>query len=181
MSIKTLSSKEVYRNRWMTVREDAILRQDGSSGIYGVVSKPDFALIIPYESGAFHLVEQYRYPVQGRYLEFPQGTWEEQKDASPETVAVGELQEETGLVAGRMTYLGHIFNAPGYSTQGMHVFLAEELSQGPQSLSPEESDLVCTRVTLEQFEALVLEGRIKDSSTLSAYSLLRMKKRLPPG
>ncbi|WP_224366784.1 NUDIX domain-containing protein [Hyalangium versicolor] len=178
MSIKTLSSREVYRNRWMTVREDAIERQDGSHGIYGVVSKPDFALIIPYEGGAFHLVEQYRYPVQGRYLEFPQGMWEEHKDASPETVAAGELQEETGLVARRMTYLGHVFNAPGYSTQGMHVFLAEELSAGPQQLSPEESDLVCTRVTVEQFEQFVLEGRIKDASTLAAYSLLRMKKRL---
>lgn len=179
MTIETLSSKEVYRNRWMTVREDAIRRQDGTSGIYGVVHKPDFALVIPYGNGAFHLVEQYRYPVKGRYLEFPQGSWEEQADAPPETVAAGELQEETGLVAGRMTYLGHIFNAPGYSTQGMHVFLAEELSPGPQRLSAEEGDLVVTRVTVEEFEALVLEGRIKDASSISAYGLLRMKKRLP--
>jgi 8-oxo-dGTP pyrophosphatase MutT (NUDIX family) len=168
----------VYRNRWMTVREDAIRRQDGSSGIYGVVSKPDFSLIIPYEDGAFHLVEQYRYPVEGRYLEFPQGSWETRPDAAPETVAAGELQEETGLVAGRMTSLGHLFNAYGYSTQGMHVFLAEELTQGPRQLSPEEGDLVCTRVTVEQFEALVREGRIKDGATLSAYALLRMHRRL---
>jgi ADP-ribose pyrophosphatase len=82
MTIETISSREVYRNRWMTVREDAIRRQDGSSGIYGVVHKPDFSLIIPYENGAFHLVEQYRYPVKGRYLEFPQGTWEDKQDAA---------------------------------------------------------------------------------------------------
>jgi len=179
MTIETISSREVYRNRWMTVREDAIRRQDGSSGIYGVVHKPDFALIIPYESGAFHLVEQYRYPVRGRYLEFPQGSWEEQQDATPDSLAMGELQEETGLIAGRMTYLGRLLSAPGYSTQGMHVFLAEQLSQGAQHLSPEEGDLVVTRVTIEEFEALVLEGRIQDASTLAAYSLLRMKKRLP--
>jgi 8-oxo-dGTP pyrophosphatase MutT (NUDIX family) len=180
MTIETLSSREVYRNRWMTVREDAIRRQDGSSGIYGVVSKPDFALIIPYENGAFYLVEQYRYPVQGRYLEFPQGSWETREDVLPETVAAGELQEETGLMAGRMTHLGHVFSAYGYSTQGMHVFLAEQLTQGVQRLSPEEQgDLVCTRVTVEQFEAFVLEGRIKDASTLAAYSLLRMRKPLP--
>ncbi|MDY7230152.1 NUDIX hydrolase [Hyalangium rubrum] len=97
----------------------------------------------------------------------------------PETIAAGELQEETGLVAKRMTYLGHVFNAPGYSNQGMHVFLAEELSPGPQQLSPEEGDLVCTRVSVEQFEAFVREGRIKDGSTLAAYGLLRMQKRLP--
>jgi ADP-ribose pyrophosphatase len=176
MTIEKLSSKEVYRNRWMTVREDSIRRPDGSTGIYGVVCKPDFVLVIPYERGAFYLVEQYRYPVQGRYLEFPQGSWETTENAPPEAIAAEELQEETGLVAGRMTYLGHVFNAPGYSTQGMNVFLAEELSQGPQQLSPEEGDLVCTRVTLEQFEAYVREGRIKDGSTLAAYGLLR---RLP--
>jgi 8-oxo-dGTP pyrophosphatase MutT (NUDIX family) len=111
MTIETLSSREVYRNRWMTVREDSIRRQDGSNGIYGVVCKPDFSLIIPYESGEFHLVEQYRYPVQGRYLEFPQGSWETRADAPPEVVAAGELREETGLVAGRMTYLGQLFSA----------------------------------------------------------------------
>ncbi|QRK10070.1 NUDIX hydrolase [Archangium violaceum] len=178
-TIETLSSREVYRNRWMTVREDAIRRQDGSEGIYGVVSKLDFSLIIPFEAGAFHLVEQYRYPVRGRYLEFPQGSWEAQADAPPEVVAAGELREETGLTAGRMSYLGHVLTSPGYSNQGMHVFLAEALTAGAPQLSPEESDLVCTRVTVEQFETLVREGRIKDAGTLSAYALFRMHKRLP--
>ena len=117
--------------------------------------------------------------MKARSLEFPQGSWEDQQDAAPEVVAAGELQEETGLVAGRMTYLGHLFEAPGYCTQSMHVFLAEQLTPGPQRLSPEEGDLVVTRVTVEEFEALVLEGRIKDASTVSAYGLLRMKKRLP--
>jgi hypothetical protein len=60
----------------------------------------------------------------------------------------------------------------------MHVFLAEELSMGPRQLSPEEGDLVCTRVRVERFEALVREGRIKDASTLSAYALLRMHRLL---
>ncbi|HXL20713.1 MAG TPA: hypothetical protein VN961_24600 [Streptosporangiaceae bacterium] len=61
------SSTVVYANRWMAVREDQILRHDGTYGIYGVVQKPDFALIIPYADGGFHLVEQYRYPVRRRY------------------------------------------------------------------------------------------------------------------
>jgi ADP-ribose pyrophosphatase len=178
MTIETLASKEVYRNRWMTVREDAIRRPDGSTGIYGVVSKVDFVLVIPYEGGSFHLVEQYRYPVRGQSLEFPQGSWETRADAAPGVVAAGELQEETGLVAGRMTHLGHLFNAPGYSTQGMHVFLAEQLTQGPQALEQEEAGLVCTRVTVREFEGLVRQGRIKDGGTLSAYALLRMHRTL---
>ena len=61
----------------MRVREDMIRRRDGSTGIYGVVEKPDFVVIVPVEDdGRVHLVEQYRYPVKGRYWEFPQGSWE---------------------------------------------------------------------------------------------------------
>ncbi len=61
----------------MKVREDNILRRDGSAGIYGIVEKPDFALIVPMHDGMIHLVEQYRYPVKGRFWEFPQGSWEQ--------------------------------------------------------------------------------------------------------
>lgn len=68
--IRRLDSRIVYRNPWMTVREDRIERPDGSPGIYGVVEKPDFALVIPAENGGFHLVEEYRYPVGRRTWNF---------------------------------------------------------------------------------------------------------------
>ena len=66
------STTVVYTNRWMTVREDKTLRHDGAEGTYGLVDKPDFALVVPYADDGFYLVEQYRYPVKGRYWEFPQ-------------------------------------------------------------------------------------------------------------
>lgn len=68
VNIETTSTRLVYENRWMRVREDTIRCRDGSSGIYGVVEKPDFVVIVPVEDdGRLHLVEQYRYPVKGRY------------------------------------------------------------------------------------------------------------------
>ena len=160
----------------MVLREDRIRRADGSDGIYGVVTKPDFALIIPRAEGCFYLVEQHRYPVQGRYLEFPQGTWEENAQAAPEAVAAKELKEETGLTAGRMTYLGHLWVAYGFVNQGMHVFLAEDLTEGTPSLTPEEADLVCCKLPESEFGALVESGRIKDIASLAAYALLQMKR-----
>jgi ADP-ribose pyrophosphatase len=72
--IKTKASRIVYENRWMRVREDAVERQDGAPGIYGVVEKADFAVIVPLDNGFIHLVEQYRYLVKGRYWELPQGS-----------------------------------------------------------------------------------------------------------
>jgi ADP-ribose pyrophosphatase len=175
MTIKTLSSRQVYRNQWMTLREDRVRRADGSEGIFGVVTKPPFALIIPFDRGHFHFVEQYRYPVQGRFWEFPQGTWEERPDATPEMIAAGELKEETGLTAGRMTHLGDLWMGYGFMHQVMHVFLAQELTQGEASLGPEEGDLVCHRFPAAEFDQLVNDGRMKDVASLSAYALLRMK------
>ena len=69
MDIETLGTRCARENRWMRVREDAIRRRDGSEGIYGIVEKPDFVVIVPVEDdGRIHLVQQYRYPVQGPLL-----------------------------------------------------------------------------------------------------------------
>jgi len=117
--IKTLSSRIVYKNRWMRVREDAIERQDGSPGIYGVVEKTDFAVIVPFDNGLIHLVEQYRYPVQGRYWELPQGSWEDAPGTDPLELARAELREETGLTAATMMHVGHLYECYG-AEPGIH-------------------------------------------------------------
>ena len=65
--METVRSREVYANPWMTVREDEVRRADGSDGIYGVVDKPDYALVIPLDGDRLHLVEQFRYPVGESY------------------------------------------------------------------------------------------------------------------
>jgi 8-oxo-dGTP pyrophosphatase MutT (NUDIX family) len=180
MSIKTISTRVVYTNRWMTLREDVIERGDGSPGIYSVVEKPDFALVIPIDGDQLHMVEQYRYPVRARFLEFPQGTVEGSSPADPLQVARTELEEETGLRAGLMDYLGHLFIAYGMSSQGFHVFRATQLTQGEPKRESEEQDLVVKRVPAGSFEQLVLSGAIKDAGTISAWALLAMKVRELP-
>jgi len=103
--IETIDTRVAYENKWMTVREDKVRRASGAEGIYGVVDKPDFVAIIPIHQSHIHLVEQYRYPVEGRYWEIPQGSWEENPKADKSIVAAGELKEETGLVAGKIRVL----------------------------------------------------------------------------
>src|SRR4051812_38353218 len=172
--IRAVTSRVVYENKWMTVREDDVVRSDGSVGIFGVVEKPDFALVIPYDGEGFYTVEQYRYPVEARYVEFPQGTWEEEPDADPLDLARAELAEETGLRAGTMSYLGHLFEAYGYCNQGFHVFLATDLTQGEQALTSEEADLRVSYLTASDFREHVSTGRIKDAPTLAAFALMQL-------
>ena len=166
-------STVIYSNRWMTVREEKTLRHDGVRGIYGVVDKTDFALVIPYADGGFHLVEQYRYPVKARYWEFPQGSWETRPDADPLAVARGELAEETGLRAGTMTPLGHLFEAYGYSNQGFHVVLATDLTAGETDLEESEAGLVSRWFSEEEVWDLIAGGRLKDAASIAALALFQ--------
>jgi 8-oxo-dGTP pyrophosphatase MutT (NUDIX family) len=175
--LTSTSSTIVYRNRWMTVREDATVRPDGSTGIFGVVEKPDFALVIPFENSGFHMVEQFRYPVQGRYWEFPQGTWEDAPDADPLTLAAGELREETGLRAGSLEHLGYLYEAYGYCDQGFHVILATDLTQGKRNLDPEEVGLDSRWFSEEALWGLVAEGRLRDAPSLAALALFDRWRR----
>lgn len=174
--IETLSSRIVYRNRWIRVREDIVCRADGSEGLYGVVERPDFAVILPVEAdGSLHLVEQYRYPLGARWWEVPQGAWEDAPGVDPLELARGELREETGLVAGRMTHLGHLLLAPGLATQGYDVFLAEELTPGAAALEVEEQGLVTRRFSRVEVDAMIRGGVIQDATTVAALALMDMR------
>lgn len=168
------SSRIAYQNRWMAVREDQIVRPDGSPGVYGVVEKPDFAIIAAIQDGLIYLVEQYRYPVQARYWEMPQGSWEFGAIDALDLARL-ELREETGLLAGTMVHAGHVFHGYGYSTQGCHIYFATDLTQGETAKEATESDLICKAFALPEFEHMLVSGVIKDASTIAAYGMLKLR------
>jgi len=184
-SIATLSSREVYVNPWLRLREDQILRSNGQAGIYGVVDKDDAAIIIPLDleadegRGRVWLVEQFRYTVQQRCVELPQGGWE-MGGIDPEELARGELKEEIGLHAAHMTYLGNLWIAYGFANQKQHVFLATGLTPTEKEPDPEEHDLMVHSVTIAEFEQMMLDGTIRDNCTLSAWGLYLLWKARQP-
>ncbi len=178
--IEQLSSRVVYENTWMTLREDRIRRPDGSDGVYSVVHKPDFALVIPAHDGGFHLVEEYRYPIGRRSWAFPQGSFPAGRDGSPEELARAELAEETGLRAARLVRLGYLHCSHGTSGQGFHAFLATDLDGGTPNREHEEQDMRQAWVSREEFERMIRDGAITDDSTVAAYTLLVMHERRQP-
>jgi len=172
--IEQIESQVVYRNRWMTVREDAIRRADGSSGVYGVVEKSDFAVIAAVQDQHVFLVEQYRYPVGARHWELPQGSWEA-AGSDPSALARAELLEETGVSAETMDHVGRLFLAYGFCTQAYDVFLAGGLTMGDPQREPEEADLVSRRFSLAEVRAMICRGEIVDATTVATLGLLGLK------
>lgn len=161
----------------MTLREDEIQRPDGSTGVYAVVDKPTYALVIPQDGDRFHLVEQFRYPLGLRRWEFPQGTAPEQEHLEAGELAARELREETGLRAGSMAVLGQLDVAPGMSSQRGWVFVATGLTEGEHEREHEEQDMHSAWFSRTDLERMIRDGEITDAQSLAAWALFILAER----
>ena len=170
-----LTTRIAYENRWLRLREDIVRHPDGSEGIYGVVERPDFAVVVPWQDGCVTMVEQYRYPIGRRLLELPMGTCETLPGMTAAITAATELEQETGLLADTMTFIASLFQGPGYCTQVGHVFLATGLSQGVVAREATEHTMTCRAIPLPELEALIQAGDLQDATSLAALGLLRLR------
>ena len=164
---KTLSTKQIYKNPWITVREDQVIRPDGKNGIYGVVETrvaTGVVAITPQEE--IYLVGQYRYPVNEYSWEIIEGGSDEGED--PETAAKRELKEEAGLVAKDFIQLGteiHLSNC--FSAERALFYLARGLTE--VGAEPEGTELLqVKKVPFKDFLASVRGGEVKDAMTIIA-------------
>lgn len=178
--ITPVSSRIAYENRWLKIREDIIKYPNNLDGMFGVVERNEFAVILPLgqdgNTQTVTLIRQYRYPVGEFMWELPMGMWELKPDAIPEMVAAGELEEETGLRAKTLIHAGSFYQGAGYSTQKGHVFLATNLTQHSTNREATEQNMTCHTVPLAQFEKMIETGEVTCMVSIAAFCLLRSKK-----
>lgn len=162
----TLSSAEKYDGVIVRVRLDQVALENGNTAPREVVTHPGGVAVLPLHSdGTVTVVRQYRYPVQTVLMELPAG----KLDSGEEHRACGlrELEEETGLIPGSFTYLGCLLLSPGYSTEVLHLYLAQDLRQGTQHTDPDEF-LALQRLPFTVLLAQVMSGELQDAKTVAA-------------
>jgi len=169
---RKLSSREIYDNPWIRVREDRVIRPDGEQGIYGVVHFKNIAIgILAVEGDFIYLVGQYRYPLERYSWEIPEGGCPEGED--PLRAAQRELEEETGLRAANWVQMGQAHLSNSVSDEFAVWFLATDLTAG--QCRPEGTErLKVRRVPLSEAYGLALEGEITDSLSLLAIMRYRI-------
>ena len=156
----------------MRVREDALLREDGSDGLYAVVEKSPACVVLPLlPGGQVVLVEQHRHTVGARFWEFPQGAHEGEPQPAPEQLARAELIQETGYRAGALQHLGRLYFAYGMSNQPFDAWVASDLTPGPQELEPEEQGLRVGHFDPAEVQRMIERGAIADAATVAVWGL----------
>lgn len=164
---KTLGSKVIYKNPWITVREDKVITPGGHDGIYGVVETriaTGVVAITPAEE--VYMVGQYRYPVQEYSWEIIEGGSNEGED--PMDAAKRELKEEAGLIAKEFIPLGpevHLSNC--FSAERAMFYMARGLTEVESS--PDDTEILqVKKVPFKDCLTWVRSGEIKDAMTIIA-------------
>ncbi len=174
----TRSTRVVFANGRLLLREDSVTQPDGQPGsyVYLEVQSPIVAVVPIDDDNNVYLVRQWRYPWASNSWEIPSGGGEGTE--TPREAAERELAEEVGLCASTWEPLGS-----GYSSASIkgrwHLYLARNLRPAPAGAHTRdgaEQDLIARRVPLSDAVAAALDGRIEHG--MSALGLLRTARRL---
>ena len=172
---RTTSSVIVYRNPWISIREDRVIRPDGKPGIYGVVEiAPSCGIVALNDNNEIALVKQWRYAHNKFSIEIPTGG--SKKGETPLDSAKRELLEETGLIARDWTALGSIDNSNGVTTDVAHMFRARNLANFPVK-SQEDEQLELCWISFPDAVLSVIRGEITESVSVAAILKVNLLER----
>lgn len=148
--------------------------RDGDSFERDIVIFPEAVVVLPFiTSEKIILIKQFRPSVNDYIIEAPAGVVD--KDETPEETARRELVEEIGYYPSRLTKLGSFMPTPGYSTEILHFYIAENLEY--RGMRPEKYEVIEPFIVdLEKVYRMVLNNEIKDAKT-ALLILLYMSKR----
>ncbi len=167
---QVLRSRRLYEGRVFSVRADDLRYSDGTEHRVDVVEHgASLAIVATPAPNELVLVRQYRHPVRSLLWEVPAGTAE--PGESPVEGAKRELREETGYRAGRIRPIGSVWMTPGFCSEIMHFFYADELVAGETAYDDDER-IEVGRFTYQAARRLVAEGTA-DAKTMLALCWLQ--------
>jgi 8-oxo-dGTP pyrophosphatase MutT (NUDIX family) len=186
------SSRIAYENPWMTVREDRVIRPDGTPGIYGVVEVrwPAVFVVALTDDDEVVLVTQHRYATDALSIEVPAGATDGE---DPLVAAQRELFEETGLRAREWVRVGGMDALNGLARAPEHVFLARGLTgepprrwggdveqregvvRGPSASQIEEGISRVEAVPFGEVLSMISAGTVRDGETIAALALAGLR------
>lgn len=164
---KTRSSRAIYANKWLRLREDIAELPDGRTTIYGVVSTGSCVGVLPFvDDNHVLMIRQYRY-VFGENQRWEMPTGGVHADETPEQAAQRELAEEIGYHAAQLEPVSTFYTSKSVVEEVAHIYLGYELS--PATLPPDETEFFEQAIMpFDDVLDLVLRSEIRDAMTVTA-------------
>lgn len=160
---KTIDSRNIFEGKVIKLRVDEVLLPDGSKGSREIVMHNGGVGIVAAADKKIILVRQYRKPLEETMLEIPAGKIEPGED--PESCAIREMEEETGLIPNDLTHLVTIYPSPGFSSEKLYLYTSNNFSAG--SLKRDEDEFMDVLfVDLDEAVSMIRDGRIHDAKTI---------------
>jgi ADP-ribose pyrophosphatase len=162
----TKSTRQVYQNKWISLREDIVELPDGRTTLYGVVTCSECVGVLPFlDRKTVLMAKQFRYVAQQVTWEMPTGGVH--RGESREAAAQREMAEEIGYRAEKLTWLSTFHTSKSVMDETAHLFLAEGLIKG--ELPPDETEFIDVRpFPFAEVLQMVLRSEITDSLTVVA-------------
>jgi len=172
---RVLRRETIYEGRIFTVERDRVKLPKGVEATLEVVRHPGSVVLVPMpEPGRVILVRQYRYAIDRWVWELAAGSLEPGED--PAEGAARECEEETGLVAGRVEFLGGYYPTPGYCDEKMNYYTCTELAppdgSRPAARQDADEDIRTAVFSLDEVRAMIRRGEIEDLKTVAGIALL---------
>ncbi|MCO6451465.1 MAG: NUDIX hydrolase [Caldilineales bacterium] len=164
---KTLSSRPIYENKWMQLREDIAELPNGRTTIYGVVTFGECVGVLPFvDDDHVILCRQYRY-IFGENHRWEMPTGGMNPGEAPEQAALRELQEEAGYTAGRLEWVSSYYTSKSVCVETAHLYLGYDLT--PSALPPDDTeDFELAVFSFAQALDMVVRSEIRDSMSVIA-------------
>lgn len=172
---KTLSTKEIYKGRIITVHEDEIELPDGSKSSREVVEHSGGVCVAAItDEDEMFFVRQFRYPYKRVLLELPAGKLEKGEDSLE--AGKRELQEECGVTAEKIIPMGTVYPTVAYCSEIIYLYAAKNLKKSHQNL--DEGEFLCVeKIKIDDAAKMVMKGEISDSKTVAlVLKVARLKE-----
>jgi ADP-ribose pyrophosphatase len=177
MNFKLTKSDKIFSGKVFDLKVDHIEYDSGNTGIREVAVHPGGAAVVAVkDDGKIILVKQYRHPIQQAILELPAGKLDKGED--PLVCAVRELEEETGYKSGKIEKLGVISTSPGFCTEILHIYLAQDLISGNHNREEGELGMELLEFTMDEIEQKIMSGEIIDAKTICGIFYAKNKLKL---
>ncbi len=168
---RVLSSKSVYKNPWINIREDTVITPTGSNGIYGLLESNDSVMVtVLNNEHELYLIRTFSYPAASWNWELPGGGGDKE---DPLEASKRELEEETGIVAKSWDKLGQTRVCNGFMTERMTTYVAWDIAfSGTKEISNEQID-TATFVPMDKVDAMIDHGEINDGQSITGIHLVQ--------